>query len=130
MANTVVSGANVAKLTKNTAVAAPAGQAVTTGNVAVLTPASGESFRGRYVLVEMVESGSVPTSTATVKVGDIGQDIAYGDGTAVTFASGQTKVLCLDLARFGRKDGTIQVAVGGTSGSVTFRVYDLDRHAA
>lgn len=144
MADTAVTTTNVVKLSKGTAAAAPAGQAVTTGNVAVLTPQPGQAlftssssvgaqFNGGYLLVLMTESGSVATSTATVKGGVTGgtpaNQAAYGDGTAVTFTSGQRKLLQVDLSRHQQADGTVRIAVGGTSGSVTFTVVQLDPSA-
>lgn len=144
MADTAVTTTNVVKLAKNVAVAAPAGQAVTTGNVAVLTPQPGQvlftnstskgaQFNGGYLLVEMTESGSVTTSTATVKAGVTGQTPAnlavQGDLAAITFTSGQKKVLQVELSRFQQADGTVRIAVGGASGSVTFTVLQLDPSA-
>lgn len=144
MADTAVTTTNVVKLTKNTAAAAPAGQAVTTGNVAVLTPQPGQvlftnsssvgpQFNGGYMLVKMVETGSVATSVATVKAGVTGGTPAnlavYGDLAAITFTSGQTKYLQVDLNRFQQADGSVRIAVSGTSASVTFTVLQLDASA-
>lgn len=138
MANTAVTSTNVVKLVKDTAVALAAPQAVTTGNVAVLTPqaAAGvndNSFAGRYLLVQMTESGAVATSVATPKAGVTGGTPANqakrGDGTPVTFTSGQVKYLQLDLARYLQADGTVQIAVSGASGSVSFNVVQLDPSA-
>lgn len=135
MADTAVTSTNVVYLTKGTAVAAPSGQAVTTGNVAVLTPVAaadgspdvaGRPFKSRYMLVRMVETGSVATSTATVKAGvQPAKDSSLGDGTAITFTSGQSKFLQIDLARHLQANGTVRIAVGGTDGSVTFSVINL-----
>lgn len=142
MANTTVTGI---ALTPNTANSA-AGTAVTTGNVAVLTPASGTSFKGRYLLVQMTESGSVSTSTATFVAGPQSTVAGTGSGTqnayelpatsayygnlgAVTFTSGQVKHIQVPLDRFVQADGTVQVNVGGASGSVTFKVLELSQAA-
>jgi hypothetical protein len=134
MADTAVNSTNVVSLTKDTAVAVPAGQAVTTGNVAVLTPAAGAPFKGRYMLVRMKESGSVATSVATPKAGVTGgtpsNRAALGDGTAITFSSGQEKVVQLELARYLQADGTVRIAVSGTNASVTFSVLQLSKNAA
>lgn len=133
MADTAVTSTNVVNLTKDSAVVLPAGQAVTTGNVAVLTPAAGAPWKGRYMLVRMKESGSVATSTATVKAGVTGGTpanlAAKGDRTAEAFTSGQDKVVQLDLARYLQADGTVRIAVGGASGSVTFTVLQLSKSA-
>lgn len=135
MADTAVTSTNVVKLVKDTAVALAAPQAVTTGNVAVLTPpaASGvndNSFAGRYMVVQMTESGAVATSTATVKAGVTGgtpsNQAARGDLAAVTFTSGQVKYLQIDLARYLQSNGTVRISVGGASGSVSFNVVNLD----
>ncbi len=134
MADTAVTSTNVVSLSKDTAVAVPAGQAVTTGNVAVLTPAAGAPFKGRYMLVHMLESGSVSTSVATPKAGVTGgtpsNQAARGDGTAITFSSGQRKVVQLELARYLQADGTVRIAVSGTNASVTFSVLQLSKGAA
>lgn len=134
MADTAVTGTNVVSLSKDTPVVAPTGQAVTTGNVAVLTPASGAPFKGRYLLVRMVESGAVSTSTATPKAGVTGQtpanQAARGDGTAITFTSGQEKYVQLELSRYLQANGTVRIAVGGSGGSVTFSVVQLSKGAA
>jgi hypothetical protein len=145
MADTAVTSTNVVFLAKNTAVAAPTGQAVTTGNVAVLTPVApayvdgltntaGKPFKGRYMLVRMVESGAVSTSVVTPQAGVTGgtpaNRAALGNGTAVTFTSGQEKYIQLELGRFLQADGTVRLAVSGTSGSVTFSVVNLSKNAA
>jgi hypothetical protein len=134
MADVAVTSTNVVSLSKDTAVAVPAGQAVTTGNVAVLTPAAGAPFKGRYMLVHMLESGSVTTSVATPQAGVTGQtpanQAARGNGTAITFSSGQRKVVQLELSRYLQADGTVRIAVSGTSGSVTFSVLQLSKNAA
>lgn len=144
MSDTAVTTTNVVKLAKNTAAAAPAGQVVTTGNVAVLTPQAGQvlftnsssvgpQFDGKYMLVAMTESGSVSTSTATVKAGVTGGTPANlavkGDLAAITFTSGQTKYLQIDLTQHMQANGTVRIAVGGASGSVTFTVLQLDATA-
>lgn len=138
---TAVTGGNVVHLSKNTAVVAPTGQAVTTGNDAVLTPTAAvadtsalKPFKARYMLVKMVESGAVATSTVTFKAGPTGgtpaNQAANGDLAAVTFTSGQTKYIQLELSRFLQADGTVKATVGGTSGSVTFSVLNLSKSAA
>ncbi len=144
MADTAVTTTNVIKLAKGVVATAPSGQAVTTGNVAVLTPQPGQvlfsgassknaGFDSGHMVVVMVESGSVTTSTATVKGGVTGGTPAnlaiYGDLAAVTFTSGQRKYLQVDLNRHLQADGTVRIAVGGTSGSVTFHVVTLDESA-
>lgn len=144
MADTAVATTNVVSLTKNVAVAPASGQAVTVGNTAVITPAAGslsgqgvgtkaQSFKGRYVLIVMTESGSVSTSVATVKAGPTGgtpaNQAAKGDLANVTFTSGQTKYLQVEASRFLQANGTIRVAVSGTGASVTFSAYLLDPSA-
>jgi hypothetical protein len=141
MADTAVTTTNVIKLVKDTATAAPAGQAVTTGNVAVLTPQAGQElftgassvggqFTGRYLLIKMVESGSVATSVVTPQAGVTGGTpanlAALGNGTAITFSSGQTKYIRLELARYLQANDTVRLAVSGVAGSVTFSVIQLD----
>lgn len=143
MADTAVATTNVVSLVKNVAVALAAPQAVTTGNVAVITPAAGslsngvgtpaQFLKGRYVLLQMTESGSVTTSTATVKAGPTGgtpaNQAAKGDLAAVTFTSGQVKYIVLEAARFLQTNGTIRVAVGGAGGSVSFNAVIMDKSA-
>lgn len=143
MADTAVATTNVVSLVKNVAVALAAPQAVTTGNVAVITPAVGvltngvgtpaQVLKGRYVLLQMTESGAVATSTATVKAGPTGgtpaNQAAYGDLAAVTFTSGQVKYVALEAARFLQANGTLRVAVAGVAGSVSFNAVILDKSA-
>lgn len=144
MANTAVTTTNVIKLAKNVAVARPAGQAVTVGNTAVLTPQPGQvlfsssdsrnkGFESGHLLVLMKETGSVATSVATVKAGVTGGTPAnlaiYGDLDAIAFTSGQEKLIQLDLNRFLQSDGTVQIAVSGTAASVTFTIVTLDKSA-
>lgn len=131
MADTAVTTTNVVSLAKDTVATLPAGQAVTTGNVAVLTPQAAAPFKGRYMLVRMLETGSVATSTATVKAGVTGGTpanlAARGDLTAIAFTSGQDRVIQIDLARYLQADGSVRIAVGGVAGSVTFTVLNLSK---
>jgi hypothetical protein len=86
------------------------------------------------MLVRMKETGAVATSVATPKAGVTGQtpanQAARGDGTAITFSSGQDRVIQLELARYLQADGTVRIAVSGTSASVTFTVLQLSKNAA
>ncbi|WP_327656977.1 hypothetical protein [Streptomyces sp. NBC_00483] len=112
-------------LTVDTSTPEPAGQAVGTGDTAVLTPDEHKPFKGRYLLIRMKESGSVATSTATVKAGDRASQHVRGDRTAETFTSGQVKYVQVDLNRYLQADGSVHIDVGGVSGSVTFTVIQL-----
>lgn len=145
MADTAVATTNVVSLAKNVAVALAAPQAVTTGNVAVITPAAGsitgtpsvgtaaQFLKGRYVLLQMTESGSVATSTATVKAGPTGgtpaNQAALGDLAAIAFTSGQVKYVMLEASRFLQANGTLRVAVAGVAGSVSFNAVIMDKSA-
>lgn len=127
MADTAVTSTNVVSLSKNTRTAIPTGQAVTTGNTAVLTPASGAPFKGRYMLVR---ANPTAASTLTVKAGVTGQTpanlAASGDLSVASFTA--DSVLQLELARFLQSDGTVRIDVGGT-GPVTFSVINLTKAA-
>ena len=131
MADVAVTTTNVVSLAKDTVATLPAGQAVTIGDVAVLTPQAGAPFKGRYMLVRMKESGSVTTSVATVKAGVTGGTPANlasrGDLAGIAFTSGQDRVIQIDLARYLQADGTVRIAVTGTGSSVTFTVLNLSK---
>lgn len=135
MADVAVSGANeVVDLVKNTAVATPTGQSVaTTDTAAVLTPNSGKPFKGRYMLVRLVESGAGTDNTVTFKAGPTGQtpanQAALGD-LEVACAAASDQVIQIELSRFLQADGTVRAVVGGTTGSVTFSVINLSKGAA
>ena len=125
MADTAVTGSNVISLVKNTRTTHPTGQSVSTGNTAVLTPASGAPFKGRYMLVHAVPGAA---STMTVKAGVTGQtpsnQAAYGD--LVISSTTADSLLQLDLSRFLQADGTVRIDVGGT-GPVVFSVINLSK---
>lgn len=143
MADTAVATTNVVSVAKNTAFALAAPQAVTTGNVAVLTPAAGslsagvgtaaQNLKGRYLLIQMTESAAGVNSTATVKAGPTGgtpaNQAAQGDLAAVAFTSGQVKYIQVEASRFLQSNGTVRIAVGGSGGSVSFNVFLMDRSA-
>jgi len=143
MALTAVTGANVAYLSKNVGLVDPAGQSVTTGNTAVLTPQApaagvqGLPFKGRYVLVRMVASAA---STVTFKAGDVGgtpANLAASGDLVVTFAGAGTQLIQVELSRFaataapdvnGNKAAVVNAVVGGT-GPVAFTVFNLSKAA-
>lgn len=135
MADVAVTTTNVVSLAKDTVATLPAGQAVTIGDVAVLTPQAGAPFKGRYMLIRLKESGSVATSVATVAAGVTGgtpsnlSASAGSAGLAVTFSSGQDRVIQLELARYLQANGTVRIAVSGTGSSVTFTVLNLSKSA-
>lgn len=127
MADTAVTSTNVVSLSKDTRAALPAGQSVTTGNTAVLTPASGAPFKGRYMLVRVAPGAA---STLTVKAGVTGQTpanlAAKGDLSIASFTA--DSVLQIELARYLQADGTVRIDVGGT-GPVVFTVLNLTKAA-
>jgi len=127
MADTAVTSTNVVSLSKDTRTALPAGQSVTTGNTAVLTPAAGAPFKGRYMLVRVAPGAA---STLTVKAGVSTQTPAnlakYGDLSIGSFSA--DSVLQLELSRYLQADGTVRIDVGGT-GPVVFTVLNLTKAA-
>lgn len=143
---TAVTGGNVVYLSKNTAVAAPTGQAVATANDAVLTPQAaalvgdgsnntpGRPFKARYMLVKMTENAANANAVVTFKAGPTGgtpaNQAAYSDLTGITFTSGQTKYVQVELSRFLQADGTVKASVTGASASVLFSVINLSKGAA
>lgn len=127
MADTAVTSTNVVSLAKDTRAALPAGQSVTTGNTAVLTPAAGAPFKGRYMLVKATPGAA---STLTVKAGVTGQTpanlAAAGDLAVASFSA--DSVIQIELAKYLQADGTVRVVVGGT-GPVVFSVLNLSKAA-
>lgn len=139
MADTAVTTTNVVKLDTNVASAHTAGQAVTTGNTAVLTPQPGQvlftsatsvgpQFDPGHLLVEM--SNGAGATTVTFEAGVVGGTPAnravYGD-LAVSLASGDRKYLSLEVSRFQQANGTVRASVSGQT--VTFTVVQLDEAA-
>lgn len=127
MADVAVTGANVLVLVKNALTGVPAanGVSVATGSTAVLTPAAGTQFKGRYMLVRAVPSAA---SVLTVRAGVTGQipanlaaqgDLAFGSSAADSY-------LQIELARFQQADGTVRIDVTGT-GPVLFHVVNLSK---
>lgn len=135
MANTVVGGAGeVVDLAKNVVATTPAGQVVGVGDTAVLTPSAARPFKGRYMLVRIVESGAEVDTVVTFKAGPVGgtpaNQAAYGDLALAALSNGQDQVIQLDLARFQQADGTVHAVVSGTAtGSATFSVFNLSKAA-
>jgi hypothetical protein len=140
MADVAVSGAGeVVYLTKNTAVATPAGQIVGVTDTAVLTPAGWTStnhtaFKGRYMLVRVVESGAETDTVVTFKAGATGGTpanlAALGDMALPALAASSDQLIQIELSRFQQADGTVRVAVSGTAtGSATFSVVNLSKGA-
>lgn len=139
MADVAVAGAGeVVYLAKNTAVALPAGQSVGFGDTAVLTPVypndvgpvAGRPFHGRYMLVHLVESGAGTDNDVTFLAGDTSQtpaNLAAKGNLVVTAAAASDQIIQLELARFLQADGTVRALVGGTAGSVTISVINLNR---
>lgn len=140
MADVAVAGAGeVVYLAKNTAVALPAGQSVGFGDTAVLTPQAavgdpthtpGRPFHGRYMLVHLVESGAGTDNDVTFLAGDTSQtpaNLAAKGNLVVTAAAASDQIIQLELARFLQADGTVRALVGGTAGSVTISVINLNR---
>lgn len=140
MADVVVSGAGeVVYLAKNTAVATPAGQSVNFGDTAVLTPQAavgdpthtpGLPFKGRYMLVRIVESGAGTDNDVTFEAGPTDQtpaNLAAKGDLVVTAAAASDQIIQLELSRFLQADGTVRALVGGTAGSVTFSVVNLSK---
>lgn len=127
MADVAVTTTNVVSLSKDTRAATPAGQAVTTGNTAVLTPQAGAPFKGRYLLIRAVPGAA---STLTVKAGVTGQTpanlAAQGDLSVASFTA--DSVIQIELARYLQANGTVRIDVGGT-GPVTFSVIQLSKAA-
>jgi hypothetical protein len=142
MADVAVAGAGeVVYLTPGTAVTIPAGQSVGFGDTAVLTPQAavgdpthtpGLPFKGRYMLVRLVESGAGTDNTVVFKAGVTGgtpaNQAAYGDLT-VTAAASSDQIIQLPLERFLQANGTVRAVVGGTAGSVTLSVIQLSEVA-
>ncbi len=131
MADVAVAGAGeVVYLAKNTAVALPAGQSVGFGDTAVLTPSTTAPFKGRYMLVHLVESGAGTDNTVVFKAGVTGGTpanlAAQGDLT-VTAAAASDQIVQIELARFLQADGTVRALIGGTAGSVTLSVVNLSK---
>ncbi len=141
MADTAVTGANVAFLAKNTALTTPSGQSVTTGNTAVLTPvaatldgngvgtAVAKPFKGRYMLIRLVSSAA---STITFKAGVTGQtpaNQAVAGDLVVTHGAAADQVIQVELSRFLQANGTVRAVVGGT-GPVAFTVLNLSKGVA
>lgn len=120
-------------LVKNVAVATPAGVSVaTTDTKAVLTPAAGRPFKGRYMLVRLVESGAGTDNTVTFKAGVSGgtpANLAASGDLVVTAAAASDQLIQLELGRFLQADGTVHAVVGGTTGSVTFSIVNLSKSA-
>jgi len=135
MADVVVGGAGeVVDLAKNVAVATPAGQLVGVTDTAVLTPAVGKPFKGRYMLVRVVESGAETDTVVTFKAGVTGGTpanlAAYGDMALPALAASSDQLIQIELSRFLQADGTVRVAVSGTAtGSATFSVVNLSKGA-
>lgn len=136
MADVVVAGAGeVIDLAKNTAADTPAGQVVGVGDTAVLTPNSGKPFKGRYMLVRIVESGTQVDTVCTFKAGVTGgtpaNQAAKGDLALAALDASADKVIQIELSRFLQADGTVRVAVSGTAGgSATFSVVNLSKGVA
>lgn len=122
MADIVIgdAGTEFANLVKNTVTTAVAGTSVGVGNVAVLTPQTGEPFKGRYLLVRMVESGNQTDTVATVKAGVTGGTpanlAALGDLALAAAADTSDRWIVLELARFLQANGTVRIDVAGTAG--------------
>jgi hypothetical protein len=130
----VIDTAEQVNLVKNTLTTTPAGVSVaTTDTKAVLTPAAGRPFKGRYMVVRLVENGTAVTTTVTFKAGVTGQtpanQAAYGD-LAVTLADADDKLIQLELSRFLQADGTVNAVVSGTNGAVKFSIINLSKGAA
>lgn len=127
MADTAVTTTNVVSLAKGVRTATPAGQSVTTGNTAVLTPQAGAPFKGRYMLIRAVPGAA---STLTVKAGVTGGTpsnlAALGDLAVASFSA--DSVIQIDLARHLQTNGTVRIDVGGT-GPVVFTVLQLSKSA-
>ena len=133
MADVAVAGAGeVLYLAKNTLATVPAGQAVTVGNVAVLTPATGQPFKGRYMVIRLTEGGNQVDTVVTVKAGATGGTpanlAALGDLALTALADTADQYIQIELARFLQADGTVRLAVSGTAGgSVTVSVVNLSK---
>ncbi len=127
MADVAVTSTNVVSLVKDTRAAFPAGQSVATGDTAVLTPAAGAPFKGRYMLVKVTPGAA---STLTVKAGVTGQTpanlAASGDLAIGSFSA--DSVIQIELARYLQANGTVRIVVGGT-GPVVFSVVNLTKAA-
>lgn len=124
MADVAVTSTNVVSLSKDTRAALPAGQSVATGDTAVLTPAAGAPFKGRYMLIKATPGAS---STLTVKAGVVGTPASQaklGDLTVGAFTA--DSVIQVDLSRYLQANGTVRIVVGGT-GPVVFSVLNLTK---
>lgn len=120
-------------LAKNVAQTTPAGVSVaTTDDFAVLTPATGRPFKGRYMLVRLVESGAGTDNAVVFKAGVTGQtpaNLAASGDLTVTCAAASDQLVQIELARFLQADGTVKADVTGTTGSVTFSIVNLSKAA-
>ena len=124
MADVAVTSTNVVSLSKDTRAAFPAGQSVATGSTAVLTPAAGVPFKGRYMLIKATPGAA---STLTVKAGVVGtpaSQAALGDLSVGSFTA--DSVIQVDLSRYLQANGTVRIDVGGT-GPVVFSVLNLTK---
>jgi hypothetical protein len=136
MADVAVSGAGeVVDLVKNTLTTTPAGQSVGVGDVAVLTPTSGKPFKGRYMVVRIVETGTQVDTNVLVKAGVTGgtpaNQAALGDLDLGDLGASDDKLVQLELSRFLQANGTVRIEVSGTAGgAATFSVVNLSKGAA
>ncbi len=133
MADIVIGDAatEFANLVKNTATVLVAGTSVGVGNVAVLTPQAGAPFKGRYLIVRMLESGNQVDTVATVKAGVTGGTpanlAALGDLALSAPADTVDRFIVLELARFLQANGTVRVDVAGTAGgALTMSYYTVE----
>lgn len=100
-----------------------AGTSVSTGDVAVLTPAGGGNTR--QVIVTMYGSAD---STVTPVAGDEppSEGAGVADLDALTVANGKAYVLVLEAGQYVQDNGTIRMTVGGT-GPVIFNCFTVPR---
>lgn len=124
----------------NSYVTTPAGVSVGVTNTAVLTPtpatasAAKKPFKGRYMLVRVVESGSQVDTVLTVKAGPTDQTPANraskGDLVLPALGASQDSLIQLELARFLQADGTVRIDVTGTAGgAATISIVNLSKSA-
>ena len=133
MADVAVAGAGeVVYLAKNPLATTPAGQSVGVGDVAVLTPGTGAPFKGRYMVIRLVESGSQVDTVVTVKAGVTGGTPAnlagLGDLALTALGASSDQLIQIELARFLQADGTVRLDVAGTAGgAATVSVVNLTK---
>lgn len=125
MADTAVTSRTLSVNTLSAALdsTSTAGTSVSTGNVAVMTPAGGGNTR--QVVITMYGSAD---STATFAAGDEPPSETSGEGasSALTVANGKAYVVVLEAGRFVQDNGTIRCTVGGT-GPVIFNCFTVPR---